>query len=338
MYHIKLLSKDDISQVIEMAPIIKCVEDVYRQKSCEETVVWPTVFYEFDPGKADMDIKSGYLKGAALFGHKTMSLFNDNREKGLQTLNGVIVVISAETGLPIGIVDGSYITGARTGAAGAIGAKYLARKNSKNLMILGAGNQAAFQIAAMLTVFPNLDKIRVADPLSFENAKNFVSTIKERLKTEFKLEGNGVSFDAVSDLGSAVSNSDIIITVTPARNPVIRKEWVKPGTHFSCIGADAEGKEEIEGTILQGARIFTDDMPHCISSGEIEIPIKKGFISKQDVAAEIGDLILGKVEGRQSEEEITVYDATGMALLDIAAAGAALKLAEEKNLGTTVEM
>ncbi len=338
MYQIKVLSKEDISQVIEMTPVIACVEDVYCQKSRGETVVWPTVFYEFDPGRADMDIKSGYLKGAALFGHKTMSLFADNGEKGLPTLNGVIVVISAETGLPAGIVDGSYITGARTGAAGAIGAKYLARKNSKNLMILGAGNQAAFQIAAMLTVFPDLEKIRVADPLSFENAKNFVDQIPDRLKHEFKLENSRVSFEAAVDLEKAVSDSDIIVTVTPARNPVIKKEWVKPGTHFSCIGADAEGKEEIEGEILRGARIYTDDMPHCISSGEIEIPIKKGLISEKDIKGEIGDLILGKTEGRQSEEEITVYDATGMALLDIAAASAALKLAEEKNLGMTAEM
>ncbi|MBQ6949381.1 MAG: ornithine cyclodeaminase family protein, partial [Firmicutes bacterium] len=142
MIPMKVLSKNDIMQVLEMKPIIRCVEHVYCQKSEGDTVVWPTTFYEFDPGHADMDIKSGYLKGAKLYGHKTVSWFGANKEAGLPDLTGVIVVYSAETGLPLGMLDAAYITGIRTGAAGAIGAKYLARPNSRNLVICGSGNQA----------------------------------------------------------------------------------------------------------------------------------------------------------------------------------------------------
>lgn len=127
MFNVKILSKEDIMQVIEMQPVMQCVEEVYKLKSEGDTVVWPTTFYEFDPGHADMDIKSGYLKGAKIFGHKTVSWFGANKEKGLPDLVGVIVVFDATNGLPIGILDGGYITGLRTGAAGAIGAKYLAR-------------------------------------------------------------------------------------------------------------------------------------------------------------------------------------------------------------------
>ena len=115
---------------------------------------------------------------------------------------------------------------------------------------------------------------------------------------------------------------------------MIRKEWVRPGTHLSCIGADAEGKEEIDPEIYRGAVIFVDDMVHCVEAGETEIPLKKGIISREDIAGEIGDLILQKVPGRTSDEQITIYDATGMALLDIAAGKAALDLAQEKNLGS----
>ena len=111
MFHVKILSKEDIMQVIEMQPVIQCVEDVYKLKSEGDTVVWPTTFYEFDPGHADMDIKSGYLKGAKIFGHKTVSWFGANKEKGLPDLVGVIVVFDATNGLPIGILDGGYITG-----------------------------------------------------------------------------------------------------------------------------------------------------------------------------------------------------------------------------------
>ena len=338
MFNVKVLSKEDIMKVVEMKPVIECVEEVYTLKSQGDTVVWPTTFYEFDPGHADMDIKSGYLKGAKIFGHKTVSWFGANKEKGLPDLVGVIVVFDATTGAPIGILDGSYITGIRTGAAGAIGAKYLARPDSETLFVLGAGNQAAFQIAAMLTLFPGLKKIMVADMLNPENAEKFVKNLPKRLKDEFGIDMSGVVLEANSNLEDAVPQADVIITVTPSREPVIRKEWVRPGTHFSCIGADMEGKEEIDPELYRNAVIFVDDKVHCMEAGETEIPLKKGVITEKDILGEIGDLILGKVEGRTSNEQITIYDATGMALLDIAAGKAALDLAADKNLGTTAEL
>lgn len=159
MANIRILSREDVIRVTEMQPIIDCVEEVYRQKSDGQTVVWPTTFYEFDPGHADMDIKSGYLPQAKLYGHKTVSWFEANQDRGLPDLTGLIAVYSAETGLPIGILDASYITGIRTGAAGAIGARYLARADSQNLVLVGSGSQALFQIAAMKTLFPGLRKI-----------------------------------------------------------------------------------------------------------------------------------------------------------------------------------
>ena len=200
MFHVKILSKEDIMQVIEMQPVIQCVEDVYKLKSEGDTVVWPTTFYEFDPGHADMDIKSGYLKGAKIFGHKTVSWFGANKEKGLPDLVGVIVVFDATNGLPIGILDGGYITGLRTGAAGAIGAKYLARPESETLFVLGAGNQAAFQIAAMLTLFPGLKKILVADMPDPQNAERFIEALPKRLAEEFGIDASGVTLEANSKL------------------------------------------------------------------------------------------------------------------------------------------
>lgn len=338
MADIRILDKDTIKKVINMKTILNCVEDVYKAKSSGNSEVWPTTFYEFDPGHADMDIKSGYLKGAKIFGHKTVSWFGANREKGLPELVGVIVVFDATTGMPIGILDGGYITGLRTGAAGAIGAKYLARPDSETLFVLGAGNQAAFQIAATISLFPQLKRVIVADVLDPANAEKFVAAIQSRLKEEFKINADNVSFEIGSELAQAVPQADIIITVTPSKSPVIRKEWVRPGTHLSCIGADAEGKEEIDPEIYRNAVIFVDDMVHCIEAGETEIPLKKGVITRENIVGEIGDLILQKVPGRTSDDQITIYDATGMALLDIAAGKAALDLANEQNIGATVAL
>lgn len=334
----RVLNTEDVMKVVEMKPVIEAVEQVYVQKSRGEAAVWPTVFYEFEPGVSDMDIKSGYLKDAGLFGHKTVSLFTQNKGKGLPELLGCIMVFDASTGAPVGLLDGSYITGVRTGAAGAIGAKYLARKDSDTLFILGAGHQATFQAAAMLTEFPQLETIYVADPLSCENAISFVNSLPQRLKDGFGIDASGVSVRASQDLAEDIPKSDIIITVTPSKKPLIQKEWVSPGTHFSCIGADMAGKEEIDPALFTGAVVFVDDMFHCIEAGELEIPLKKGMIEEGAIAGEIGSLILGDAKGRVSDEQITIYDATGMALLDLAAAKAALDLAAEKGLGQTVEI
>lgn len=332
-----VLNRNEIMQVIEMAPAIEAVENVYKMKSSGEAVAWPTVFHIFEEGVRDMDIRSGYLPGAHIFGHKTIGFFGGNKEKGLPTLMATISLFDEYTGSLVGVLEGAYITGIRTGAAGAIGAKYLARKDSETLFILGAGNQAAYQIGATILCFPNLKKVYIADLLFPENAKKFAAEIAERLHEELGINTKGIVFEATNDPATTVPESDIIITVTPSREPVIKKEWTRPGQHFSTVGSDMEGKEEIDPEIFRGAKVFVDDMTHCIEAGEVEIPVKKGVISPNEIN-EIGNLLLGKATGRTSDEEITIYDPAGMALLDIAAAKVALDLAAKKGLGTTIDL
>jgi len=333
MFDIRILSNEDVTKIITMQQVIEVVESVYKAKSESLTDVWPTVFYEFNRGKADLDIKSGYLKSKQLFGHKTVTWFGDNAEKGIPTLIGMIAVFDAETGMPLGMTDAAYITGMRTGAAGALGAKYLAREDAENLLIVGAGNQAIFQIAATLTTMPTIKKVRVAAQ-QLANAKSFVEGIHYKLQHQFGISIDNITFEAVEDLEKAVHDSHIIITITPSRKPIIKKEWLKKGTHISCIGADMVGKQEIDAEILTSSLLFVDDTKHCKEVGEIEIPLKQGVINETNIIGELGDLIVGKVKGRTSNEQITVFDATGMALLDIATADMALKQAEKNELGT----
>lgn len=338
MSSITVLGQREVAQVLGMPQAIACVEEVYRQKALGQTVVWPTTFYEFDPGHADMDIKSGYLKGAGVFGHKTVSWFGANADRGLPELSGAILLFSAETGLPLGLVDGASVTGLRTGASGAVGAKYLARRDSRHLVVVGTGGQAFYQIAAMRTVFPALEEITVANPRSLPHAQRFVDALPGRLEREMGLSLSGVRLAAAQSPEAALASADIVVTVTPSKTPLIRKEWVRPGTHFSCIGADAEGKEELDPRIFENARVFVDDMVHCVAAGEVELPIKAGILRQEAILGEIGKLMLGEVSGRRTEDEITVFDATGMALLDLAAAKAALDAAEARQLGQTAEL
>jgi ornithine cyclodeaminase/alanine dehydrogenase len=147
------------------------------------------------------------------------------------------------------------------------------------------------------------------------------------------LQRINISFEATQDIQQATEQADIIITATPARKPIIKKEWVKPGTHISCIGADMEGKQEIDENLFVNTRVFVDDVGQAISVGETEVPYKKGLIATIQIEDEIGSVILGKVAGRVSNEDITIFDSTGISLQDLLTANYLLEQATEKKLG-----
>ncbi|MFJ8234940.1 ornithine cyclodeaminase family protein [Ureibacillus sp. NPDC094379] len=336
---ISILNRDQIKQILELDQVIQSVEAVYQLKSQGKTEVWPHVAYDFIPEEGVMDIKSGYVKEWQLHGLKMLNSFPHNAEKGLPTFNGMMLVFDSNTGIPLGVMDASYITCMRTGAAGAIGAKMLAREDSQKLLILGVGTQAIYQLAATLRLMPQIDTVRIASPRNKEKAVQFVLNVSQRLQEEFGIEvSETLQFEVVENLQEAVEDSDIIITITRSKSPIIKKEWVKKGTHLSCVGADMKGKQEIDAELFKGARIFTDDLHQCIHVGELEIPIKQGIVTESDIAGEIGSVIEGKVVGRTSDEEITIYDTTGIALLDIITAKAALDLAKKKGIGTLIEI
>lgn len=327
---LKIMNEEALKHTLKMKDVIETVENVYSQKSENQSVVWDTIFYDFEPGKADMDIKSGYLKKQKIFGHKTVTWFGDNLQKNLPTLNGMICIFDGNTGMPLGITEGAYITGMRTGAAAAIGAKYLANKAPKNVLIVGAGNQLKFQITAILSVFPDLEKVQVFDK-DFMKASNAIKEVSSDLVL-MGISQTNTQIVPVKDLQIATECSEIIITITPSRVPFLKKDWIKPGTHLSTMGADMEGKQEIDENIFSNATIFTDDLHHSSQVGEMEIALKNKIIQLEDISGEIGDLILNKTIGRKTAEDITIFDATGMALMDIATAKAALDMSEDKNI------
>lgn len=334
----KVLNRKDVEKILTVPKVIEAVEKAYVLKSEGKTEVWPTVIKDFETGKKEGDIKSGYLRGEEIHGLKAVNWTAANEEKGLPALVGMILLFDTDTGLPAGIVDGGYITGIRTGAAGAIGAKYLAADSPEVLFVLGTGVQAKFQTAAFLHVFRGIRKVYFCNVNHPEKAVAFAENIRGILTEELNIEvDENVVFQAAENIEQEVGESDLIVTVTPSRKPLIRKEWLKEGVHISCIGSDMEGKQEIESEIFKGAKVFCDDMHHCFEVGEIEKPLKEGVIEEDDTAGEIGDVITGRIEGRTSSSDVTVFDATGMAILDLITAKAAIEEAEVKHLGTDVE-
>ncbi len=210
-------------------------------------------------------------------------------------------------------MDATDITDFRTGATAAIASKYLARQESQTLGVIGAGRQAYAQIQAHAEIF-NLHRINVFD------------------RSEAAVEKLVESFPDYSPKKCAleeVAASDIICTVTPSRVPLLKKEWIRPGTHINAIGADAAGKEELEPSILKEAIVVVDDIRQAAAAGEINVPISRGLFTVNDVYANLGEIITGKKPGRTDPETVTVFDSTGVAIEDAAVAGLVYKKARQ---------
>lgn len=340
MAAITILSASDIERVFTVADALEAVEDAYRQKAEGKGVAWPMVYAAFDPGVADMDIRSGELAASGLFGLKLTAWFSGNPAQGLPEIYGTTLICDNKTGAPLALLNASAITGLRTGAAGALGIKWLARKDAQNLLVAGAGHQSAYQVAAVLAACPGISHVEVWDPRKAEAPEARVALMRDQVAKMLEAAGIERSYElvAVADGEAACGRADAIITITPATTPIIRRDWVRPGTHISCVGADMEGKQEIESALAATARLYVDDRAQSVASGELEVAVKEGAVSADDIVAELGEVIAGKAEGRTSEDQVTVFDTSGIAVQDLASSKVAYERAIEAGLGVTVEL
>jgi len=310
-----LLDSNEVESYLSLEETIDTVEFAYTQYYKQKAMVPPVVNVMLDDREGELDVKTGYLPGFEMIGVKIASGFYRNAINfGIPSWSSVIILADAETGFPVAVLDGSYVTTVRTGVAGAVGAKYLARPESETLFILGAGNQARIQLLAITKVMNNIKKVFVYSPIK-EEVDNYVKEMSE--KVEISIAG----IYEKSDIASAVNQADIIITVTPSKSPQIFREWIKEGTHINAIGADAPGKQELDPKILRDAKVVADSIRQVRVIGECQHAIKAGYIDKEcsNIWAEIGALTSGEKRGRENNKEITVFDATGIAVLDVAA-------------------
>ena len=338
MAKVRVLNKEDIKSVFTLADALKATEQAYCEKNSGDGEIWPMVFHEFEPGKADLDIKSGNMKGKGIFGFKLVSWHLENSAKNLPALHGTTMVFDIATGTPKALLNAGPITDYRTGAAGAIGIKYLANKNAQNLLMVGCGALAPYLIAASLLVKPNIKQVVITNPHNPQSAAQRLNSIKDKVKVLLAESSAALCCEitAEEDTEKAVKASDMIITATPSHQPMIKAAWVQNGTHISCVGADLKGKQEIDENIFAVAKVFTDDTVQSFDVGECEVPYNKGVIKEH--CGEIGEVINGTKAGRTSEDDITVFDSTGIALQDLASAAQILEVAEKNDIGVVVEL
>ena len=257
MSTIRVIGREDIQKVFTVTAALRAVESAYAGKSAGTGRVWPMVFHEFDPGHADLDIKSGDLESAGVYGLKVVSWYDSNAEKALPALFGTSLLFDLATGEPKALLNAGPITALRTGAAAAIGAKYLARKDAKTLTIVGCGELCPYLAAAALAAIPSLKTVYLTNPHRPEKAAERLAAVTAATDALLKACGHArtAAINAAADAASAVGESDIVFTATCAKAPVVKSAWVKPGTHVSCIGADLPGKQEVESAVLARAAV-----------------------------------------------------------------------------------
>jgi alanine dehydrogenase len=264
------------------------------------------------------------LPGRAYFAAKTNANFPGNRERfDLPTIQGIVLLFDAENGVPLAALDSIEITILRTGAATAVAAKRLARSDSRIATVAGCGEQGRVQLAALLQVLP-IERVFAydADP---DRARRFAEERSGELS---------IPVESATDLPAAVRSSDVCVTCTPSRTPLVWNDDVRDGTFLAAVGADSSEKQELDPHILARGKVVVDSLEQCAGIGDLHHAIAAGLLTKTDVHADLADVVDGRRPGRESAEEVTVFDSTGIALEDVAAAAAVYEKALAAGRGT----
>jgi ornithine cyclodeaminase/alanine dehydrogenase len=320
-----LLKKEEVSELICMREVIATVEEAYKAFNSNQVIQPDYMSIHLPAPRGEIDFKAGYCQANEMISLKTSSggFPNNPAEHGVPSGMGTILLFDAKSCALICVMDGSLITGLRTGACGAVSVKALARKDAKKITSIGTGNQARMQIRAIHEVM-NIEEIH-----AWDHHAGSLSKFKADIEREF-----GIPVVMAQSAKDAVEQADILITTTRGKGSLVEAAWVKPGTHIVAIGTDVRGKQEFEPEIFRNAKIVNDSIAQCTEKGETWHPLNKNIITKEDIHAEIGEILLGKKPGRVNDEEITIFDSTGMAIQDNTTSAKIYRNAIENQVGT----
>jgi len=306
-----ILTRSEIEALIDFDAAAKAIEAAYIATSLGHVNLPPVGHITFPEG-ADCHIKYGHMAGDPNFVIKVATGFPQNGAKGLVSGNGLVLVLSAETGMVEAMLhDEMMLTDIRTGIGGAIASRALARADSRIALVIGTGPQARRQIEAHAALLPNL-----SFQLWGRSAAKADALVAD-MTPQFEVH-------AVRDLEVATRSADVIITATGSNTPIVESEWVQAGTHITAVGADAPGKQELDNLLVSRADILTVDLAsQCLDHGEVSHAAAKGLIGPSDLQ-ELGQLLNGTSRARANESQITIADLTGIAAQDIAMANTVL--------------
>lgn len=319
-----LLSEEEIRRSVSSRDALEAVAEAFAALARGEARLPGVIYLDITEFNGDVHGKGAHLRGAPHFAIKVAGGWYDNPSKGLPVGTGLVMVFSAETGAPAALLlDNGYLTDLRTGAAGALSARHLARELLSKVAMIGAGLEARFQLRALRDVraLPRVEAWS-RDPA---HAQRFADEMSEEL---------GAEVDVAPDVESAVREADLVVTATPAREPLVRAAWLSPGVHVTALGADGPVKQELDVEVLARADVLVvDDPEQAGEKGELHHAIEAGAVTREDVDAQLGDLVTGAHPGRTADDQITIADLTGVGVQDVAAASLAFRRAQAAGLG-----
>ena len=323
-----LLSREDIKKVFTMKDAIEADKQAFQlvvEGKCESPL---RINIQAPKQDGCFLFMPAYVEEMEIASLKNVNIFPHNIDNGLPSAPAQVLLIDGKTGVVISVLDGTYVTQLRTGAASGAAFDILAKKECKIGALIGTGGQAAAQLEAMMTA-RKLEEVRVYD-MNLERTKEFA----ERMREELKSYGTKIVVAETSD--AAIDNADLIVTVTPSSKPVFDGTKVKEGATISCVGAYQHHMQEMDPAILpRASKIYFDSEEAVLSeSGDILIPLEEGIITKEDFTGDLGDVIKGRVVGRENDEEIIVFETVGVAAQDLTAAKAIYEKAVAAGIGT----
>jgi alanine dehydrogenase len=322
-----LLKRQDVAALLSIEECIAAVEHAFRLHG--EGKTQPPGFLGIHATDGGFHIKAGMMDLAQPnFVAKVNANFPNNVKRfGLPLIQGVIVLCDAEDGRLLALMDSTEITIQRTGAATAVAAKYLARPDSTVVTICGCGNQGRISLRALAGRF-SLERVFAYDS-DVTQAEVFANELSAELR---------IQVDAIRELKTAINQSDICITCTPSKQPFLKRDCVEPGTFIAAVGADSPVKQELDPALLSQNKIVVDIQEQCAGIGELHHALDAGLVTRNDVHAELGEIVAGLKVGRTSPDEIIIFDSTGMALQDVAAAAAVYEKAGEMGIGLLMNL
>lgn len=324
-----VLSDRDVAALLPMAAAIEVVEKAMIAVSAGAANLPQRMVVDVGPPNMMGVMPGAFLPGngavEGCFGVKLVSLFPKNPDSGFSSHQGAIVLFEPEHGSAIAMMNAGLLTAVRTAAASAVATRVLAREDSATLAMVGAGEQAEHHVEAMLAVRPSIRALRIAGRRP-EKAQAFAEHVAA--------QHPGLAVTVAEDVRSAVDGADIVCTVTSSPTPVLKGEWIAPGTHLNVIGASVASKREIDEETVARSRLFVDFRPSTFAqAGEVIGAIESRRIGRDHVLAEIGEVLSGKAGGRRDAGEITLYRSLGIAAQDLACAAHCLRAAQARGMG-----
>jgi ornithine cyclodeaminase len=324
-----ILREAEIRRLIGPAEALAAVGEAFAKLGRGEAILPGVINLDVPEQRGEVHVKGAYLRGVSHFAIKVASGFYANPERGLPMSGGLMLAFDATTGLPAAVLfDNAFLTELRTGSAGALAAELLARRTIRRVGILGAGSQARFQLESLLLV-RRPEEVAVWGRTA-PRAEACARELRERF---------GVAVRAVSSPREAVVGSELVVTVTPSRGPLVEADWVGPGTHVTAVGSDGPDKLELQPALLAKAdKVVADSLAQCLRLGELHHAVAAGLLKPDSVHAELGEIAAGLKPGRTSEGEITIADLTGLGVQDTAVASFVVAEARRRGLGQVLEL